>query len=130
MQKRFSKKRQAILDCLASTDAHPTAEWVYEQLKPVFADLSLATVYRNLAELKAAGVIRSVGTYDDREHFDYCAEAHLHLVCESCGHISDAPTVPMPEAWFAEVENATGFRAGDAHLFGLCRACRDAKKNQ
>ena len=33
---RFSKKRQAILDVLASTTSHPSAEWVYMQLKPIF----------------------------------------------------------------------------------------------
>ena len=31
--KRF-RKREAILACLRDTTAHPSAEWVYEQLKP------------------------------------------------------------------------------------------------
>ena len=44
-----SRKRDAILACVCSTDTHPTAEWVYTQLKPDIPDLSLGTVYRNLA---------------------------------------------------------------------------------
>ena len=48
MQKK-SRKRDAILACVCSTDTHPTAEWVYTQLKPDIPDLSLGTVYRNLA---------------------------------------------------------------------------------
>ena len=46
--KRF-RKREAILACLRDTTAHPSAEWVYEQLKPQIPDLSLGTVYRNLS---------------------------------------------------------------------------------
>ena len=59
--KKFSRKREAILTCLHGTTCHPTAEWVYQQLKPQFPDLSLGTVYRNLAAFKAEGVIDSVG---------------------------------------------------------------------
>src|SRR5699024_11189371 len=51
--RKHSRKRDAILDCMRSTTCHPTAEWVYQQLKPVFPDLSLGTVYRNLAMFKA-----------------------------------------------------------------------------
>ena len=39
-----SRKRDAILACVCSTDTHPTAEWVYTQLKPDIPDLSLGTV--------------------------------------------------------------------------------------
>ena len=53
---RFSKKRAAIYDCLCGTKTHPSADWIYQQLLPEFPDLSLATVYRNLAQLKEAGI--------------------------------------------------------------------------
>ena len=39
-----SRKRDAILACVCSTDTHPTAEWVYTRLKPDIPDLSLGTV--------------------------------------------------------------------------------------
>ena len=41
---RYSPKRDAILQCLRSTTCHPSAEWVYAQLKPRIPNLSLATV--------------------------------------------------------------------------------------
>ena len=59
--RKHSRKRDAILECLRCTTSHPTAEWVYNQLKPTIPDLSLATVYRNLAMFKAEGTIDSVG---------------------------------------------------------------------
>ena len=49
--RKRSKKRDAILSCLCNTDTHPSAEWIYHQLKPQIPDLSLATVYRNLASI-------------------------------------------------------------------------------
>ena len=54
MIQRFSKKRQAIYDCLAGTTSHPTADWIYHQLHADYPDLSLGTVYRNLTQLKDA----------------------------------------------------------------------------
>ena len=52
-----SRKRDAILACVRSTTAHPTADWVYARLKPEIPDLSLGTVYRNLAMFKREGLI-------------------------------------------------------------------------
>ena len=41
---RYSRKREAILNAIQSTDCHPSAEWVYQTLKPTHPDLSLGTV--------------------------------------------------------------------------------------
>ena len=38
---RYSRKREAILNAIQSTDCHPSAEWVYQTLKPTHPDLSL-----------------------------------------------------------------------------------------
>ena len=57
---RYSPKRDAILQCLRSTTCHPSAEWVYSQLKPKIPDLSLATVYRNLARFRAEGAVQVI----------------------------------------------------------------------
>ena len=88
--KKFSRKREAILTCLHGTTCHPTAEWVYQQLKPQFPDLSLGTVYRNLAAFKAEGVIDSVGVVNGLERYDGNTIPHAHIVCESCGALLDA----------------------------------------
>jgi len=46
------RKRDAILSCVRSTEIHPSAEWVYENVRHQMPDISLATVYRNLALFK------------------------------------------------------------------------------
>ena len=87
--KRFSKKREAILEAIRSTDTHPSAEWVYTKLKPDFPDLSLATVYRNIAEFLEDGTIVSVGTVSGQERYDAYVEPHTHFICSCCGAVID-----------------------------------------
>ena len=55
---RYSRKREAILNAIQSTDCHPSAEWVYQTLKPTHPDLSLGTVYRK--NKKARVVINTI----------------------------------------------------------------------
>lgn len=87
--KRYSRKREAIREVLSGTTSHPTAEWIYSQLKPEIPDLSLATVYRNLGEMKQSGEIQSVAFWGGKERFDGNVSKHSHFVCENCGRIDD-----------------------------------------
>jgi len=56
---KYSKQREAILDFLKTRKDHPTADMVYNSLRPDFPNLSLGTVYRNLALLADLGEIRA-----------------------------------------------------------------------
>ena len=53
-RENFSRKREAILQKIRGTHIHPTAEWVYQELKNEYPDLSLGTVYRFLLHLLLA----------------------------------------------------------------------------
>ncbi len=123
---RYSKKRQAILDCLRGTTSHPTAEWVFERLRPSYPDLSLATVYRNLGQLKAAGIISSRGVIGGHEHFDARTDPHTHAVCSQCGAIVDVEDMPVSEELVRRVEQETGYQISEAALqfTGICKNCR------
>ncbi len=127
---RYSEKRQAILNCLRATRSHPDAETVYATLKPGYPDLSLATVYRNLADLKAAGLIRSVGHAAGREHFDADLAPHSHAICQNCGAIVDLPASLFSSAeetslWLEKAKTASGYTLSEASLSfsGLCPRC-------
>ena len=49
----YSRQRQLIWDAVTQGGGHPTAEELYQRLKPDNPALSLATVYRNLRQLEA-----------------------------------------------------------------------------
>ena len=55
--KRYSRQRELIYEALRQTEQHPTAEMIYQWLKPANPSLSLGTVYRNLALLSDLGEI-------------------------------------------------------------------------
>ena len=80
---RYSKKREAILTAIRSSDAHPSAEWIYHTLKSTHPDLSLGTVYRNLLFFQQNGTIQSVGVVNGQERFDAVTAPHSHFVCTS-----------------------------------------------
>jgi Fur family peroxide stress response transcriptional regulator len=48
MIRRDTRQRQAILEILRHTDSHPTADWVYDEVRKVIPNISKGTVYRNL----------------------------------------------------------------------------------
>lgn len=87
--RRNSRKRTAILDKLQSTTSHPTAEWLYRELKDDYPEISLATVYRNLRMFQENGCVRSIATVNGNERFDAKTAAHNHFVCDTCTAVID-----------------------------------------
>lgn len=126
--KRHSKKRQAIFDLLKSTKEHPSAESIYRQLKPIYPDLSMGTVYRNLKEMKEEGLIASVAVVNDRERFDGRTDQHTHILCSECGKIADLEGFALPADMLshAEEESKISISYTKLQFIGVCDACRQA----
>ena len=124
---RYSKKREAVLECLKATKEHPTAEWIYERLRQQYPDLSLATVYRNLNQLEEAGVILSMGSVNGQERYDATVIPHAHAVCSRCSRMVDVEDLPFSEETVRRAEEKTGFHIENTSLrfSGLCRECRE-----
>ena len=120
------RKRNAILSCLQQTTVHPSAEWVYNQLKSECPDISLGTVYRNLALFKEQGLIISLGTVNGVERFDGNTQPHVHFICSNCGAVQDMHQIKVPEELNAAVEQSSGGRVTACHLTftGSCEACQ------
>ena len=119
------RKRNAILACLQGTTSHPSAEMVYEMLQKEHPDISLATVYRNLARFKSQGLVCSVATVRGVERFDAMTHPHVHFICSSCDPLIDRPQMEIPESLSAEAEASSGCRVQNCRLTftGLCGKC-------
>ena len=124
------RKRSAILDCLRETHTHPSAEMLHQMLQAQHPDISLATVYRNLALFKNQGVIQSLGTVGGIERFDANTEPHVHFICTNCHCVIDLPKIDVPEQLRSTVESATGGRVAECQLSfsGICQSCCQAEK--
>jgi Fur family peroxide stress response transcriptional regulator len=125
-KQNFSVKRQAILEAIRSTDCHPTAEWVYQKLKPQFPNLSLGTVYRNIAQFKEDGLIIGVGIVDGHERFDATTMPHGHFICNQCGCVIDVLDDHVAPETLQTVADDIGVQIESHELtfYGLCPNCR------
>lgn len=121
---RRSRKREAILAAIRATDVHPSAEWVYQTVKPQYPDLSLGTVYRNLSRFKAEGLVASVGTVNGQERFDGVTGPHAHFICKRCGAVQDLSRFPMDESLDRTAEQY-GVKVDQHELTfrGTCATC-------
>ncbi len=127
--RRYSRKREAILNAIRLSGTHPTAELIYSQLKPQFPDLSLATVYRNINEFVSDGVVSSIGVVDSKEHFDRNTAPHSHFVCKKCGAIIDVFSLTPDLKVLTRdlnIGSVTGFQVT---LQGICNDCLEANEN-
>lgn len=128
--KRYSRKREAILEAIRSCPSHPTAEWIYKELKPRFPDLSLATVYRNLNEFVSSGEIASIGVIDSKERYDKTTTPHSHFICSQCGAIYDVFTDEEPDFnTFVKDFELGSVTHCELTLRGICRKCLEASEN-
>jgi len=125
LDRRRSKKREAILELIQSTKTHPNAQWVYEQLKPRFADLSLGTVYRNIKVLLAEDAVASAGIVKGQERFDGEIQSHPHAVCKSCGLIVDLPESIALNMDFSKIIPCFTVDIRNTVFYGLCSDCKE-----
>lgn len=118
-------KRSAILTCLRNTHTHPSAETVHQMLQTEHPDISLATVYRNLALFKNQGLIQSLGAVGGMERFDANTEPHVHFICTGCHAILDLPQIDVPQQLRGQVEAISGGRVSECQLSftGICQSC-------
>jgi len=119
-----SKQRAAILRVLRSSSSHPSADWIYEQVKEELPGIGLATVYRNLKRLTEEGRIREMHRANDAARFDGNTATHYHFRCERCGRIVDLDE-PVDDTIETRVARRTGLRVTGHHLElrGLCFDC-------
>ena len=84
---RYSRQRELIYQCLKESREHPTAEMIYQKLKPDNPALSLGTVYRNLNLLAEQGSI--IRMPFPVERYDADVAPHPHFLCRKCGSVYD-----------------------------------------
>ena len=123
------RKRNAILECLRNTHAHPSAEALFQMLQKEHPDISLATVYRNLTLFKQQGLIQSLGTVNGIERFDGNTQPHVHFICGSCKSVLDLPELDPPESLRSAAAKATGGEVTSCQLIftGTCQECLSQK---
>lgn len=126
IRENYSRKREAVYEVVASTDSHPSVDWVYEQIRKIYPDVSLATVYRNLKRFCEQGRVRSIGVVNGQERFDADMSDHSHFVCTECGAVLNVPDAfQMPERLKTLSEQyGLEFHRSEVRFTGVCSECK------
>lgn len=122
---RKSKQKEAVSRVLKETSCHPTAEWVYKQVRREIPNISLGTVYRNLKSLNQEGKVLKLELSGSLSRYDGNTRNHYHFRCERCGNISDVDE-PVNSEFNERLAKKTGFRVSYHRLEfrGLCKDCQ------
>jgi Fur family peroxide stress response transcriptional regulator len=128
---RLTPQRAAIIQALALSNDHPSAEQVYSQIKKQFPMMSLATVYKTIALLKGEGEILELGFANNKTHYDGNAPyPHPHLICVRCHSIIDVKGQSLDELVF-ELVKRYSYRLVTHRLdiYGICPQCLAVTNN-
>ncbi len=128
---RITPQRIAIYRSLVNNPAHPTAQKIFEELRPEYPSLSLTTVYNTLETLLKLGAINVMNNVGDAPtRFDANTSPHAHLHCIQCNELIDFTSQHVP-ALDADIETHSDYRILGSHLlyYGLCANCQQENQN-
>ena len=118
---RFSQQRERIYEAVRTSMEHPSAQMVYDALRPEMPRLSLGTVYRNLHQMAQEGRLRELDGPVAR--FDAVLPSHTHIRCVRCGQVADLE-LPYDPALDREAAGDGWVITGHELVFnGICPAC-------
>lgn len=123
---RLSAQRALIAEVVASMPGAFTAEELHDAVARTAPGIGLATIYRALAAMDAAGSVATVGERGGSALIARCGrhDHHHHLVCTACGSVVGVDC-PLGAQTLASAESAGHLvTRHEITLYGLCAACR------
>ena len=121
---RLTPQRELVLNAVREL-GHATPEDVAAKIHETHPGINLSTVYRNLETLENVGLVQHThlghggATYHAAEEL-----THLHLVCENCGSVGDAP-IEAAANFVNTLSDDYGFKTDVTHfaIYGTCADC-------
>lgn len=121
---KVTPKRKAIIKALFDAGRFLSPEDVYVEVKRSFKKASFPSVYSNLETMLKIGILHKIDRPDRRLYYGLCRSGlkhHHHVVCVSCGAISEVADCPIPHG-----RTVKGFEVVKHFLQmeGICPRCR------
>ena len=122
---RITPQREMIIQVIAHSEQHMTAEDVLTKLRQHTQAINLATVYRTLEPLWEEGMACRNDLGEGKIVFSVRKHGpHIHLVCRHCNHVIEADYALL-NPLETNLLNQYNFTADLQHLsiFGVCENC-------
>jgi Fur family ferric uptake transcriptional regulator len=87
---RRTGQRDLIIESVFSKDEHFTADELFDRVRRTSGEISRATVYRTLALLVEADLLREIDLGENQKTYDpnfLDKPSHNHLLCIDCGRV-------------------------------------------
>ncbi len=123
--RRPTRQQAAVAAALAQLPGFVSAQQLHSRMRDAGSAVGLATVYRTLATLAAAGTADVLRTADGEARYRACSTGHHHhLVCQVCGRTVEVD-VPLVEGWAERIGAEHGFRdtRHTVEIVGTCADC-------
>ncbi len=126
---KVTPQRIAIYKALIMSDAHPTAEDVFRDVRKNLNSISLDTVNRTLLTLAQIGAAFIVEGTGQPRRFDGGLEDHQHFLCIQCGKVIDFHHEPFDNIQLPqELESKYEVLRKTVYIEGLCELCKNKSK--
>ena len=126
---KVTPQRLAIYDMLSKTTEHPTAETIYNKLKPLYPAMSLATVYKSVEVLEKIDAIQVLNTGEDSFRYDADTSDHQHIQCSCCGRVDDLNVDSSSFQKAVEESSNYQVQGNELYFYGICPSCLAKKKS-
>ncbi len=128
---RITPQREMIIQAVAHSPSHISAEEVAEQLQVYTRAINIATVYRTLDLLWQEGFACRNDLSEGKIVYATIQHGpHIHLVCRKCNKVIDAD-IDILNSVGKDLQQKYEFQSNLDHfsIFGVCIECQDRSNN-
>lgn len=115
---KVTPQRVAVLRALAE-EQHQSLE----EVRARCSEVGLVTVYRTLGLFGELGIVRRLDL-GDGARYELAEDHHHHMICESCGDISEFVECPLDPERLPDGGFGFEVRAHSIEVYGRCAGCR------
>jgi Fur family ferric uptake transcriptional regulator len=115
---KATPQRMAVLRALVA-EQHQRLE----EIRARCPDIGLVTLYRTLGLLGELGIVRRLDL-GDGTRYELAEDHHHHMICESCGDISEFEECPLDPERVSLGSTEFKVRSHSIEVYGQCAECR------
>ena len=114
---KVTPQRVAVLGALAAQQ-HQSLE----EIRARCPGVGMVTVYRTLDLLGSLGLVRRLDL-GDGARYEIAEDHHHHMICESCGDISEFEECPLEPTRLPAQSSGFEIRSHSVEVYGRCAGC-------